>query len=179
VKTRLFFRRVHQRLTKDWDGGTLIKRLYEARGNDLEAALEDMFKSIGLNMTKLDDGSVPGSPDYLLEIGGFEPIVIEVKSKLKDEDFVGLNAATEVLTASELLGRRDAPCLTICSPAIDPSVAGLIERCSRLCVVDVSELCGAAIRLRQGSISEADFYNWLTTPGIATYADLSGPMADM
>jgi helicase len=178
AKTRRFLQRTHQRLTKDLDGGALVKRLYEARGNQLEAVLEEVFAGIGVKLTKLDDGTVPGSPDYLLEIEDFHPIVVEVKSKASDSDFVGLNGATEILAASELLGHRDSPCLTICSPAVDPSVAGAIERCRRLCVVDVSDLCGAAIRLRQGRVSKADLYSWLTTPGIATFADLTGSLVD-
>jgi helicase len=177
-KSRAFFRRLHERITKDLDGGALVRRMYEARGHELERVLEEAFTAAGLRFSRLDDGGRPGSPDFLLEFEGLEPIVTEVKSKQNEEDFVGLNGATEVLAASELLGRRNSPCLTICSPAVDPSVAGLIENCERLCVVDLGELCDALIRVRQDRVSRADLHNWLTTPGIATVGDLAGNLPD-
>lgn len=178
AKWREFLRKAHERQSKEIDGGDLARRLYDARGHELESVLEEAFGLIDVSLVRLDDGSRPGSPDFLITIEALAPIVVEVKSKQNDTDFVGFNSATEILSSSEILGYRESPCLTICSPAVDPSIAGLIENCHRLSLVDVTELFGAILRVHQKRISLADLHNWLTTPGIATFEDLTANVHD-
>ncbi len=130
---------------------------------------------IAVSCEKIDKKGTQAYPDYLITIENFAPIVVEIKSKQSPTDLVALNAATEVLTASELIGMKERFCLTLCSPGVEPSVPGLIERCARLCVTDVSDLAEAILRLREGRLRRDDFYNWLTTPGIALMEDLPPP----
>jgi helicase len=172
VKHREHSRKIQERRTKLFDSGALVRDLYTLRGDKLETALEQAFGSFKFGFKKLDTKGTQGRPDYLLEIDTLAPIVVEVKTREADDNVVGLNAATEVLAASELMGRKSDFCLTICSPAIDPSVPGLVENCGRLCVVDVSDLTDAFVKLLHGELTPLDFHNWLTTPGIALMNDL-------
>jgi len=156
-------------------GEAIIDALYTAKGDSLEDAFAEAIAFIGENYEKLDGKGKIAHPDFLITIDDCRPIVVEIKSKLADTDFVPLNAATEVLTASELIGLKGNFCITLCSPGVEPSVPGVIERCGRLCVVDVSDFAEAVVRLREGRLKRDEFYNWLTTPGIALMEDLPVP----
>jgi helicase len=169
---RAHCRRLHERRAVAVDAVALVRRLYEDRREVLEASLEEAFLQLGIPFTKLDDGMHPGRPDYLLEFPDLPPIVAEVKSREAENHFIGLQAATEVLAASELMGRGADYCLTICSPAVDPSVPGLVEGCERLCVVDICDFVDAVVRVLRGDLELTALHNWLTTPGIALMGDL-------
>ena len=153
-------------------GADALRAIYTVRGTGLEVALENVIRATGFRFDKLDTGRTQGRPDYELQVEGFDPIIVEVKSRESDSELIGLNGATEVLTASELLGCRDAFCVTICSPGVDPSVPTQIEACGRLCVVDVCDLAEAFVRLSEGTLTPAQFNDWLTRPGVALMEDL-------
>jgi helicase len=173
LRERAHCRRLHERRTANINGGDLVRRLYTIRGTPLEDVVAEAFDRMGLPFTKLDDGSHPGRPDFMVHIGTAQPLIIEVKSRVSDEQFIGLAAATEVLAASELMGYGTANCLTICSPAVDPSVPRLIGACGRLCVVDVADLTDAIVRMLRQEMPVQSLTNWLTAPGIAVMADLA------
>src|SRR5690606_15393075 len=118
-----------------------------------------------------DQANRQAHPDFLITIEDFPSIVVEIKSRMSDTAFVSLNDATEVLSASELIGLRANFCVTLCSPGVEPSVPGVIESCGRLCVVDVSDLTEAVLRVREGGLLRDGLFNWLTTPGIALRED--------
>ena len=52
----------------------------------------------------------------------------------------------------------------------------VIESCGRLCVVDVSDLTEAILRVREGTLTREGLFNWLTTPGIALREDIPPPV---
>jgi helicase len=169
---REYWKRQHLRRARRLDGEELVESLYAHRGDALETAFATAMEFIGANAEQLDRRGRQAHPDYLLTIADFVPIVVEVKSRNSDTDLVSLNSALEVLAASELIGYRENFCVTLCSPGVEPNVPGIIESCRRLCVVDVSDFCEAVLRVKEGSASMQDFYNWITTPGIALMADL-------
>ncbi|MCJ2037072.1 DEAD/DEAH box helicase [Methylobacterium sp. J-068] len=121
--------------------GELISNLYLHRGNALEAVFEAVMSSISVTCEKLDHANKQAHPDFLITIEDFPPIVVEIKSKASDSDLVSLNAAAEVLVASELIGLKGNFCLTLCSPGVEPNVPGLVERCGRLCVIEATRAC--------------------------------------
>lgn len=175
VSEREYFRNVHVRRARKVDAEPVISSLYVSRGDNLEAAFEAAMALIVVACERLDRPGLQAHPDFLITIESFPPIVVEVKSKQAETDLVSLNAATEVLSASELIGLRGSFCLTLCSPGIEPNVPGVIESCARLCVVAVSDLVEAVLRIREGSLTRDGLYNWLTTPGIALMEDLPHP----
>jgi helicase len=156
--------------------GEKIAALYDKRGTELEYAFVASLDGLTIPWRKLDKSGRAGFPDYLISIEDYDPIVWEIKSKASNEDTVSLNAATEVLAASELAGLRDKPCVTLCSPAVDPSIPTAIESARRLCVVDVSEYCEAILRLHEGTLTRSGLYNWITTPGVALSEALPTPV---
>jgi helicase len=172
---RLHSRTVHMRRSNRLGLGGQVAALYDDRGTPLEAAFEQALNGLAMPFRRLDDRSVLGHPDYIISIENFPPVVVEVKSKVSDEETVSLNSATEVLAASELAGLRESPCVTLCSPAVDPSVPGAIEAARRLCVVDLADFVEAVLRLHEGTLTRSGFYNWLTTPGIALAEGLPYP----
>lgn len=175
VDDREHCRKFHLKRAARLGGQDIIDALYQSKGDDLETAFEAAMGFIAVGCEQIDKKGLPAYPDFLLTIENFSPLVVELKSKQSATDLVALNAATEVLTASELIGLRDNFCLTLCSPGVEPSVPGVIERCARLCVVDVSDMAEAILRVREGRLRRDEFYNWLTTPGIALMEDLPMP----
>ncbi|HDU6265018.1 TPA: hypothetical protein RFY42_005435, partial [Klebsiella pneumoniae] len=132
---------------------------------------EELLKLTGIYYTKLDDGKKLGAPDYLLNLSNSPGLVVELKSKL-GENLVDLNAASDVLRASELHGLNDHFCVTLCHPGVDPSVLSVIEACGRLSVVEAHDLGEAFLRLLSGSITQEQIWQWLSIPGAASTEDL-------
>ncbi|MER8429115.1 hypothetical protein [Mesorhizobium caraganae] len=169
-------RTLHIRRANRLTLGDQIIALYDNRGTALEEAFAASLAGLGIPCQMLDQQGRQGFPDYLVSVEDYLPIVVEVKSKISNEDTVPLNAATEVLAASELAGLKNNPCVTLCSPGVDPSVPTAIEAAKRLCVVDVSDYCEAILRLHEGTLTRSGLYNWLTTPGVALAEALPSPV---
>jgi len=170
-----YLKSLHGRRANTLGLGALIMSLYEARGDALEFAFEEALGSLAITFKRLDHKKVLGRPDYIITVEDFPAIIVELKSKQNDGDTVSLNAATEVLAASELAGFGTSPCITLCSPGVDPSVPGAIEAAKRLCVLDLADFVEAVLRMHEGVLTRSGLYNWLTTPGIALSEALPYP----
>ncbi len=165
-------RGIHLRRAAQLNVTDLVKDLYDMRGEDLENAFERALQTLAVRFEKLDTRDRQAFPDFLVQIEDYEPLIFELKSKINDADLVTLNAALEVLSASELAGHRDKFCVTLCNPGVEPSVPATIEGCGRLCVLEVTDLVEALLRLSEGRLTRNSLQNWLTTPGIALAEDL-------
>jgi helicase len=175
VSEREYFQRVHVRRSSKINFEPIISALYASKGTELEGAFAAAMASISIECEPLDRAGKQAHPDFLITIENYPSIVVEIKSKASDSDLVALNSATEVLAASELIGLKENFCLTVCSPGVEPSVPSLVESCRRLCVVSISDLAEAILRLKESSLTREGLYNWLTTPGIAAMEDLPHP----
>ena len=120
---------------------------------------------------KLDDKTKTGAPDYLIEIPGVPPLIIELKSR-DGIALVDYNRAVEVLPASEVHGHGKTFCVTLCHPGVDPAVPLVIAECGRLSVIESSDLGEALVRICEGTLSQVQFWTWLATPGQALASDL-------
>lgn len=149
----------------------LVEAFYGSFGNDFESAFEAILEHLNINYHRLDQKGVTGAPDYLLDLHESPSLVIELKSKMNDK-LVDYNGATEVLAASEIHGYKDANCVTLCHPGVDPSVPLVIASCGRLCVVESSDLGEGLLRLCEKTISQQQLWQWLATPGQALTCDL-------
>lgn len=172
VEERKYFKGRHCDRAEKLGCRDVVEAMYEKQGTELEDALRPLMALTGVGCVKLDDGKHPGWPDSKLEFADLPSIITEVKSKQSETSLVPLNDATEVLAASDLAGLGGNPCLTVCSPGVEPSVATSISSCTRLCVVEVVDLVEAVLRHKEGNLPVADIYNWLTTPGLALREDL-------
>jgi helicase len=172
---REYFQRIHVRRATKAKCEPVISALYLNKGLELESAFEAAMSLISVECESLDRAGKQAHPDFLIKVEQYPSIVVEVKSRANDTDLVALNSATEVLAASELIGLKDNFCLTVCSPGIEPSVPSVIESCRRLCVIGISDLAEAILRLKEGTLTREGFYNWLTTPGVAVMEDLPHP----
>ncbi|NKL92186.1 DEAD/DEAH box helicase [Rhizobium leguminosarum bv. viciae] len=163
---------IHLRRAAPLNLTEMVFALYEFRGEELEGAFERALSNLAIQWEKLDTPDRQAYPDYRMQIEDYEPLIVEVKSRRNDTDLVSLNLALEVLSASELAGYRDHFCITLCSPGVEPSVPATIEGCGRLCVLEVSDLVEALLRLAEGRLTRSALQNWITTPGIALTEDL-------
>lgn len=163
---------IHLRRATPLNLTDMVFALYEFRGQDLETAFERALSNVAIQWEKLDTPDKQAHPDYRIQIEDYEPLIVELKSKRSDSDLVSLNLAMEVLSASELAGYKDHFCITLCSPGVEPSVPATIEGCGRLCVLEVSDLVEALLRLVEGRLTRSALQNWITTPGIALTEDL-------
>lgn len=175
IEDREYCRRMHAKRAGRVGGVAVIDALYSKKGDAFEDAFAAALDFVSINYNKLDERGRPGYPDFSVNIEQYPSIVFELKTKNSETDVVPLNAATEVLTASELIGMRDHFCVTVCSPGFEPTVPGIIERCGRLCVVDACDFAEAILRVREGRLTRDELYNWLTTPGVALREDLPYP----
>lgn len=175
VDQRRHYRRRHSSKAKIHGCDGQIADVYDKKGKELETAVSTLLQDITIVCSILDDGTKPGWPDLKIEFTGnglSTDVVAEVKSKEKETSLVPLNDATEVLAASELAGMPNHPCITICSPGVEPSVPTSISGCSRLSVVEIVDLAEAYLRVKDGNLTIDDLFNWMVTPGIALTEDL-------
>lgn len=149
----------------------LVEQFYLAKGEMFEKVFESILDFLKISFEKLDDRTKTGAPDYLLRLKDSPVLVMELKSKEGDK-LVDYNKAVEVLAASEVHGYRDAFCITLCHPGVDPSVATVVASCGRLSVVESVDLGEALLRVCEGTMSEQQLWQWLATPGQALAADL-------
>lgn len=175
IEDRSYCKVRHLRRAARFNAENIISDIYDRRGDEFEAAFEAALNLVAIPFQKLDGPGRSGYPDYSVTIDDSASLVFELKTKMADTDTVSLNEATDVLRASELIGMRGNNCVSLCNPAVEPSVPGLIESCGRLCVVEACDFAEALLRVREGTLSRADFHNWLSTPGVALREDLPSP----
>lgn len=161
----------HQRRATRCSQSALVQRYYVAKGTEFETVFEEILAFMKISFQRLDDKSKTGAPDYLLSFLSSPPLIVELKSREGDK-LVDYNKAVEVLAASEVHGHKETFCVTLCHPGVDPSVPLTIVGCGRLCVVESSDLGEALLRLCDGSLSQAQLWQWLATPGQALASDL-------
>ncbi|BCM26201.1 hypothetical protein ZMTM_24600 [Methyloradius palustris] len=149
----------------------LVERYYKATGTEFEQIFEEALKLLKIDYEKLDDKTKTGAPDYLLKLQDSPPLVIELKSR-EGEKLVDYNKAVEVLAASEIHGYKDAFCITLCHPGVDPSVPLVIAACGRLSVVESNDLGEALLRVCENTLSQKQLWQWLASPGQALAVDL-------
>lgn len=160
-----------EKRTKRCANAELVGSYYKLRGKDFEMVFEQILGVLKIPTTRLDDKTKTGAPDYLLEIEGSPPLIVELKSK-EGIALVDYNHAVEVLAASEVHGYGDAFCVTLCHPGVDPSVPLVIADCGRLSVVESHDLGEALVRVCEGTLNQSQFWKWLATPGQALAVDL-------
>lgn len=149
----------------------IVERYYTKKGKEFENVFEEILKFLGIDHEKLDGKGKTGAPDYLLRFKNSPHLIMELKSKEGDK-LVDYNRAVEVLAASEVHGYRDAFCVTLCHPGVDPSVPMVIAECGRLSVVESNDLGEALLRVCENAISQEQFWQWLASPGQALAGDL-------
>ncbi|VVD62561.1 DEAD/DEAH box helicase [Pandoraea commovens] len=148
-----------------------VERFYHAAGNDFERVFEDVLAYLKVDCKRLDDKTKTGAPDYLIQLPSSPPLVVELKSREAGK-LIDYNRAVEVLAASEVHGYKDAFCVTLCQPGVDPSVPTVIASCERLSVIEAVDLGEALLRYCEGTLSGEQLYRWLATPGQSLIADL-------
>lgn len=148
-----------------------VNKFYGTKGTEFEHVFEQILGLLGIEFEKLDDRRQTGAPDYLVKLLDSPPLVVELKSKEGDK-LVDYNKAVEVLSASEIHGHKNTFCVTLCHPGIDPSVPMAIVSCGRLSLVESNDLGEALLRLCEETLSQAQLWQWLATPGQALAADL-------
>jgi helicase len=161
----------HSTRAKHCPNSQHVETYYASRGTAFEAAFESAMQLLNIKFQRLDDKTVTGAPDYLLELTDSPPLVLELKSKVNDK-LVDYNSAVEILAASEVHGYKETFCVTLCHPGVDPSVPTVINACGRLSVVESHDLGEALLRLCEGNLTQAQLWQWLATPGQAKADDL-------
>jgi helicase len=149
----------------------LVDRFYQATGNDFEHVFEEVLGYLKIQYKRLDEKTKTGAPDYVVQLPGSPPLVVELKSREAGK-LVDYNRAVEVLAASEVHGYKNAFCVTLCQPGVDPSVPSVIASCGRLSVIEAVDLGEALLRYCEGTLSGEQLYRWLATPGQALASDL-------
>lgn len=169
---RTVSQRGHMRRGANLGVDNLVEQLYAARGTDLEDAFENAITMLGITCEKLDTRGKHGYPDFKLTNENNHDVIVEVKSKENDTALINQNDVTEVISAAAISGNRDAFCVTLCSPGVEPSVPGQIEACGLLSVIEVSDFAEAFLRVLEGKLGLPEIYDWFCTPGMATKGDL-------
>lgn len=161
----------HLNRAKRCPNSKLVEAYYDRKGTDFEKVFENILTILNIKFEKLDNNTKTGAPDYLVLLEKSPPLIFEIKTREGDK-LVDYNRAVEVLAASEIHGYKDAFCVTLCHPGVDPSVPNVIANCGRLSVVESTDLGEALLRICAGEISQEQLWQWLASPGQALIDDL-------
>jgi helicase len=161
----------HLRRAKQCKDVELVKEFYASIGTRFESVFEAILTALGIPYERLDDRTKTGAPDYLISLKDSPPLIVELKSKER-QNLVGYNDAVEVLAASEVHGHKEAFCVTLCHPGVDPSVPLVVAGCGRLTVVESHDLGEALLRVCESSLTQQQLWQWLASPGQALSSDL-------
>lgn len=164
--------RIERRLP---DCQTLISRYFDASGKQFEKSLEDCLDCLEIKIIGRDDDerNKPRYPDFVVEYGSGNVIVIECKSSAigKDIDF---KSATDVAGKAAPHALAKNHLVTICQKYVSTDVPRKIETQANLSVVNAEDLGLAMAYLKTNSISIERFMNWLSTPGQPRADELFG-----
>ena len=139
---------------------------FDSYGRDFESYLERCFRCLGFRIVGRDDDSNERArfPDFVIQVGGEEKMVVECKSSTSGKD-IALGNATDVGGKAVLHGLIGSHLVTVCQKYVGTDVPRQIEAKANFSVVNAEDIALAMAFLKVKRITSERFVSWLTTPG--------------
>lgn len=145
----------------------ITERFYEASGTVLEDVLDEALQCVDIEPHERDGPGKTAFPDFVLDIPGFGPLIIECKST-NGINSVSFNDATDVIRKAGVHGYDDAFKVTVCKPYMSPDVARKLGKCRKLAVVNAEDIAEVLVRLARNKGTAIDFGDWCSQNGFIT-----------
>lgn len=147
----------------------LIALSYEALGHEYEDVIEQIVSQIGWKIKKLDSGKRQGVPDFAVQESG-KLILVECKTKQKDDAVISTNDAFDVLTKGAdiktdhnvTIGKPDFDSFSKTKAAGSPHITLVPHHC----------FIEGYLRWKEGKIKAENLFSWLIAPGVASVENL-------
>ena len=131
---------------------SIFEKMKIARGTDFESYVEELLDQVGIAYCRVDDGSQAGAPDLHLGLNHEVQVVVELKTA-QGEGAVGLNSATEVISAASIVELGHLPKVTVANPGFDPNVPWQARRATELALVEACQLAYGISLVARGDVS--------------------------
>lgn len=151
----------------------ILEQTIDARQSAFETKIEEMLDVAGIAYERLDDGSIPGAPDFCLGSDASEQIVVELKTAANDKD-VGLNGATDVVKGAAIVGRSKVCKATLANPGFEPNVPWQVSNVEDLALVEACQFGYGISLVTRGEVTKGTFLDWLRIPGMVAVSQLRG-----
>lgn len=146
---------------------------YRQNGTEYERAILDLLKAARtISVKVIDNGIRQNVPDLLLKADGIEAVV-ECKTAAKTPALINKEDAWAVIQKSadfEAKVRR----VTLGKPCFDESAKKKAAASKDITLVENELFIEAILRMIIGDVTEKQFMEWLTNPGVAEYERLPG-----
>jgi helicase len=168
------FRKVHAELAAKLGVAELVDRCANALGNDYEAAVK-MYMDVERrwSVTVIDDGKRQNVPDLLLTLES-QSALIECKTTTKNPPLIKKEEAFAVLQKAVDFD-RSIHRVTLGKPGFDEHSKKKVQAAKDVSLVEHDAFVEAMLRLVAGKITPAEFFSWITAPGVAEVDRLGGP----
>ena len=149
----------------------IIEEMKNSREENFESLVENLLDLVGITYCRVDDGSQAGAPDLHLGLNHEVQIVIEIKTA-QGEGAIGLNSATEVISAASIVDLGHLPKVTLGNPGFDPNVPWQARRATELALVEACQFAYAISLVARGEVGKDSFLAWLAQPGMLSVSQL-------
>ena len=149
----------------------VIEAMKNSREKDFESLVEDLLSRVGVAYCRVDDGSQAGAPDLHLGLNHEVQVVVELKTA-QGEGAIGLNLATEVISAASIVDLGHLPKVTLANPGFDPNVPWQARRATELALVEACQFAYGISLVARGDVSKDAFLGWLAQPGMLSVSQL-------
>jgi len=150
-----------------------VKECDDALGTQYEEAIATLMRvEAAWAVTVLDDGTRSNVPDLLIELGAHQ-ILLECKTCTKSPALIKKEEAWAVIQKAadfDQAMRR----VTLGKPAFDETSKRKAAASKDITLVEHSLFMEGLLRVHGGTLSVADFMNWLGSPGVAESERLGG-----
>ena len=91
---------------------------------------------------------------------------------VQGEGAIGLNSATEVISAASIVDLGHLPKVTIANPGFDPNVPWQARKATELALVEACQFAYGISLVARGDVSKDAFLGWLAQPGMLSVSQL-------
>lgn len=149
----------------------IIEEMKNSREENFESLVENLLDKVGIAYCRVDDGSQAGAPDLHLGLNHEVQIVLEIKTA-QVEGAIGLNSATEVISAAAIVDLGHLPKVTLANPGFDPNVPWQARRATELALVEACQFAYGISLVARGEVGKDSFLAWLAQPGMLSVSQL-------
>ena len=157
----------------------ILEDTIDARQTAFEKKFEAMLDVAIIEYEHLDDGSIPGAPDYCLRgEESSDDVIVELKTT-GGENAVSLNNATDVVKGAAIVGRPQLSKVTVANPGFEANVSWQVNKVDNLALVEACQFAYGISLVACGEITKNNLLDWLRLPGMLSVGHLKGLATDV
>lgn len=167
------FAATHERVANELGIGRIVDACNRALGVDYEKAIIKLLQiETAWVVTALDDGRRQNVPDLLIQLGNAE-VLMECKTCSKSPPLIKKEEAWAILQKAADFDPRMRR-VTLGKPQFDETSKKKAAASHDITLVEHAPFVEGLLRVHAGTLPPSEFFNWISTPGVAELERLGG-----